>query len=42
MAQDDEEAEALGPYREDQAKFSCVVEDQWAVAMLLRILAWRA
>jgi hypothetical protein len=32
----------FGPYRQDQAKFSCVVKDQWAVAMLLRILAWRA
>jgi hypothetical protein len=25
-----------------RAKFSCVVEDQWAVAMLLRMLEWRA
>jgi hypothetical protein len=32
----------FGPYRQDQAKFSCVVKDQWAVATLLRILAWRA
>jgi hypothetical protein len=32
----------FGPYRHDQAKFSCVVKDQWAVAMLLRILEWRA
>jgi len=31
----------FGPYRQDQAKFSCVVKDQWAVAMLLRILEWR-
>jgi hypothetical protein len=32
----------FGPYRHDQAKFSCVVKDQWDVATLLRILAWRA
>ena len=32
----------FGPYRQDQAKFSCVIEDPWGVVMLLRILAWRA
>jgi hypothetical protein len=32
----------FGPYRADQAKFSCVVKDQWDVAMLLRIFSWRA
>ena len=31
----------FGPYRADQAEFSCVVKDQWDVATLLRILAWR-
>lgn len=32
----------FGPYRTDQAKYSCVVKDQWDVATLLRILSWRA
>jgi hypothetical protein len=32
----------FGPYRQDQARFSCVVKDQWDVATLLRILSWRA
>lgn len=32
----------FGPYHHNQAKFSCVVQDQWDVAALLRILAWRA
>jgi hypothetical protein len=32
----------FGSYRENQAKFSCLVRDEWDLATLLRMIAWEA
>ena len=30
----------FGPYREDRGQFTCLLRDEWEVAMLMRILAY--
>jgi hypothetical protein len=32
----------FGPYQQDQARFSCLLRDEWDVATLMRIMTHKA